>query len=242
MDRASLPPGQLVYAIGDIHGRTDLLADLLSSIAADAGLARSERRSLIFLGDYIDRGPDSRGVIDILTSGLPAGFETHFLKGNHEDLLLRFLDDIGELPVWLANGAAATFRSYGVDVTDLHGRRASPEEWQEALRDALPETHRAFFESLRPSLTVGDYFFVHAGVRPGVPLEAQDEQDLVWIREPFLSSESEFGKMVVHGHTPGAIPVIRKNRIGIDTAAVFSNRLTALRLENESRSFLHNED
>jgi serine/threonine protein phosphatase 1 len=234
-----LPQGQLVYAIGDIHGRADLLALLLAEIESDSARSKdAKRRTLVFLGDYIDRGHDSRRVVDMVLDDLPAGFDAHFLKGNHEAIMLDFLDDPSYLGHWLANGADATFRSYGLDVAELVGRGAAPEVWRRAFLASLPETHRDFFEALELAVSFGDYFFVHAGVRPGVPLEAQDPNDMIWIRGPFLQSEDDFGKIVVHGHTPGRDPVIRANRIGIDTGAVFTDRLTALRLENGSRRLM----
>jgi serine/threonine protein phosphatase 1 len=242
LDHPSLPQGQLLYAIGDIHGRADLLAALLRDIVDDADRSAAvERRALVFLGDYVDRGPDSRGVVDILLGDLPRGFEGHFLKGNHEALLLDFLENPTGLDQWLANGAAPTFSSYGIDVAALVRARAEPETWRRALLAGLPQDHRRFFEHLELAVAFGDYFFVHAGVRPGVPLDAQDPNDLIWIRREFLRSEADFGKVVVHGHTPMPIPRIRANGIGIDTGAVFTNRLTALRLEDGSRRFLQTE-
>ena len=239
MDHPSLPQGQLIYAIGDIHGRSDLLAKLLEDIEKDAARsAPNGRRALIFLGDYIDRGPDSRGVLDMVLHALPRGFDAHFLKGNHEALLLEFLEDPSALAQWLANGGATTFASYGVDVAALVRASAEPETWRRALLAGLPEEHRRFYEHLELAVSYGDYLFVHAGVRPGVPLDEQDPNDLVWIRGAFLRSQADFGKMVVHGHTPVPAPDIRANRIGIDTGAVFTNKLTALRLENGSRRLL----
>jgi len=239
VNHASLPQGQLVYAIGDIHGRADLLTLLLAEIASDAARAtKAGRRTLVFLGDYIDRGPDSRRVVDMALNELPRGFDAHFLKGNHEAIMLGFLDDPTYLDHWLANGAGATFQSYGIDVAELSRKGAPQEAWRRALLASLPETHRDFFEALELAVSFGDYFFVHAGVRPGIPLEAQDPLDMVWIRDPFLQSEEDFGKIVVHGHTPGRVPVIRANRIGIDTGAVFTDRLTALRLEDGSRRLM----
>jgi serine/threonine protein phosphatase 1 len=239
LDHPSLPQGQLLYAIGDIHGRADLLARLLKYIAEDADRDRSaSRRTLVFVGDYVDRGPDSRGVVEMLLHRLPRGFDAHFLKGNHEALLLDFLEDPSSLDQWLANGAATTFASYGVDVAALVRARAAPETWRRALLAGLPEEHRRFYEHLELAVSFGDYLFVHAGVRPGVPLDAQDPHDLVWIRGEFLRSDAKFGKVVVHGHTPKPEPEIRTNRIGIDTGAVFTNRLTALRLEDGSRRLL----
>jgi len=235
----TLPEGQLLYAVGDIHGRRDLLQAMLGRIEVDARNSRqSKRRTLVFLGDYVDRGPDSRGVVETLIGGLPQGFETHFLKGNHEAILLNFLDDPWTLDHWLMNGCEATMRSYGVDTDRLVSLRAPPDLWGQALQEALPKAHLAFYRSLKLSVTFGDYLFVHAGVNPGAPLEAQTEADLIWIRDPFLRHAEPFGKIVVHGHTPGKEPVTRSNRIGIDTGACFSGRLTALRLEGDSRAFL----
>lgn len=242
MDHPSLPPGELVYAVGDIHGRSDLLAALLDQIEADAAESAATRRSLVFVGDYIDRGPDSRGVVELCLRTLPQGFEPHFLKGNHEAILLDFLEDPSNLGQWLANGAEATFRSYGVDVVELVRRGAEPEIWRAAFLALLPADHRRFFDGLELAVALGDYLFVHAGVRPGVPLDAQDPHDLIWIRGEFLRSDQDFGKVVVHGHTPMALPDMRANRIGIDTGAVFTNRLTALRLEDGSRRLLQTEE
>jgi serine/threonine protein phosphatase 1 len=243
LDHPSLPQGQLLYAIGDIHGRADLLAALLHDIESDATQSPHARRpALVFLGDYVDRGPDSRGVVEMLLHALPRGFDAHFLKGNHEALLLDFLEDPSGLDQWLANGAAPTFASYGVDVAALVRARAAPGTWRRALLAGLAEGHRRFFEHLELAVSYGDYLFVHAGVRPGVPLDAQDPHDLVWIRGEFLRSGADFGKIVVHGHTPLAVPEIRANRIGIDTGAVFTNRLTALRLEDGSRRLLQTEN
>ena len=236
---ATLPEGQLLYAVGDIHGRLDLLEAMLGRIEADAqSSGHAKHRTLVFLGDYVDRGPDSRGVVETLIGGLPQGFEAHFLKGNHEAILLNFLDDAWTLDNWLVNGGDATMRSYGVD-TDRLARLGAPAElWRQALQEVLPESHLEFYRSLKLSVAFGDYLFVHAGVKPGVPLAAQSEADLIWIRGPFLNHTDPFGKIVVHGHTPGKEPVTRSNRIGIDTGACFTGRLTALRLEGGARDFL----
>jgi serine/threonine protein phosphatase 1 len=240
LNQPALPEGLLLYAVGDIHGRLDLLRSLLQQIEADAcAHAEARRRTLIFLGDYVDRGPDSRGVVADLIQSPPKDFEVHFLKGNHEAILLDFLEDAWHLEHWLVNGGQATMESYGVDTQSLAQRGAHPDTWRRDFAEALPESHLHFFRSLKLSVTFGDYLFVHAGVRPGVPLAGQSEADLVWIRGPFLDHAGPFGKIVVHGHTPVQLPVIRPNRIGIDTGAVFSDRLTALRLQGGAREFLH---
>jgi serine/threonine protein phosphatase 1 len=239
LDHPALPKGQLLYAVGDIHGRLDLLEAMLDLIEADAGTrAHVERRTLIFLGDYVDRGPDSRGVVERLIDDPLQGFEAHFLKGNHEAILLDFLAEPWRLDHWLLNGGDATMESYGVDTARLARLGAPPEVWRNAFAEALPEAHLRFFGSLKLSVSLGDYLFVHAGVRPGVPLSAQSEADLIWIRGPFLDYNQPFGKIVVHGHTPVREPVMRPNRIGIDTGAVFTGRLTALRLQDGALDFL----
>jgi serine/threonine protein phosphatase 1 len=238
-DHPSVPPGDLLYVIGDIHGCADLLTDLLHQIERDAASNGADRKRLIFVGDYVDRGPDSRRVIEILIAQRPASFEASFLKGNHEALLLDFLADAERLRAWRINGGDATMLSYGVDVAGLERTAAPPEDWRAALKDALPQSHAAFFETLALQASVGDYHFVHAGVLPGVPLDAQHEDDLLWIREEFLNYRGAFGKVVVHGHTPCKLPDKRANRIGIDTGAVFTGRLTALKLKGGEQSFLH---
>ena len=239
LDHPTLPEGQILYAVGDIHGRLDLLAGLLGLIDLDAHASRpADRRTLVFLGDYVDRGPDSRGVVERLIAEEPQGFDVHFLKGNHEAMLLAFLGDASRLDHWRMNGGEETMRSYGVDTERFAQLGAPAHAWRQAFAEALPEAHLRFFRDLQLSVSFGDYLFVHAGLRPGVPLAAQSEADLIWIRGPFLSHADPFDKIVVHGHTPGAEPVTRPNRIGIDTGAVFTGRLTALRLEDGSRKFL----
>ena len=233
-----MPEGELIYAVGDIHGRADLLAALLRQIEGDAEASKAEKRTLIFLGDYVDRGPEVRGVIETLVAGLPQGFAAHFLKGNHEALLLGFLDDPSTLDAWLLNDGDTTMASYGVDADALYRARARPSEWRDAFAAVLPDAHLRFLRDLELSVSRGDYLFVHAGVRPGVPLAAQTESDLVWIRRPFLDWNEPFEKFVVHGHTPAHEPVTRTNRICVDTGACFTGRLTAVRLEGDTRKFL----
>jgi serine/threonine protein phosphatase 1 len=177
-------------------------------------------------------------VVERLIRDPLQGFDTHFLKGNHEAILLDFLEEPWRLDHWLMNGGDATMSSYGVDVERLARLGAPPEVWRNDFANTLPDAHLRFFRQLKLSVSFGDYLFVHAGVRPGVPLGAQSEADLVWIRAPFLDHGEPFGKIVVHGHTPGRTPVTRSNRIGIDTGAVFTGRLTALKLQDGSRDFL----
>jgi serine/threonine protein phosphatase 1 len=230
--------GRRVYAVGDTHGHTDALRPLLGQLAADAADA-GERPLLVFLGDYVDRGPDSRGVIDaILALEAQGPFEVVCLKGNHEDALLRVLVDTEFGPNWIANWGQATLRSYGVHLPAWGREMEETPRVQAELARALPASHKAFLRRCVMSLTVGDYLFVHAGVRPGVALADQDDRDLLWIRYDFLESQADFGKVVVHGHTPSDRPELKANRIGIDTGVYFSGVLTAVRLEGTDQRIL----
>jgi len=233
-----VPDDTRVYAIGDIHGRADLLSDIMQRISRDSNAAPPVRETiLVFVGDYVDRGPDSAGVIDkLLTLTRGDGYTTHLLKGNHEVMFLDFLAEPAAFFQWAMNGGVSTLESYDLDTA------AVPEDRPERLRhmalEAIPDAHLKLLRGLKTSVVVGDYMFVHAGVRPGVPLDAQLEHDLIWIREPFLDYEGELGKLVIHGHTPVQEPDIRANRIDIDTLAWRSGTLTALVLEGSSRRFL----
>ncbi|WP_193552323.1 metallophosphoesterase family protein [Oleisolibacter albus] len=233
----AVPPGLRLYAIGDIHGRCDLLQRLLVRIAADAA-GFSGRTHLVFLGDYIDRGLESAGVIEYVLQRLDLDAAPVFLKGNHEAALLDFLTDRTVGRNWLAFGGDATLLSYGVP-PDLVQRPGDYRALQAALHQRLPPAHLAFLSGLRLQHHVGDYLFVHAGIRPGVALERQSEADLLWIRDPFLQSRARHGAMVVHGHSMTEWPDVRDNRIGIDTGAFATGRLTALVLEGQERRFLH---
>ncbi len=223
-----------IYAVGDVHGRADLLDQLLDKIARDAAAATGTR-SLVFVGDYIDRGPDSRGVIERLLHPM-AGFETHYLRGNHDQALLDFLVDPSTYRVWRRFGAAETLLSYEVEPPDNDA--AAFVFASNDLAEKLPEAHRYFFQELRSFVQIGGYHFVHAGARPGVSLEEQTLEDMMWIREDFLNSDEDFGKVIVHGHTPGDRPVCRANRIGIDTGAYATNCLTAVVLDGVGARFL----
>nr|WP_246512892.1 metallophosphoesterase family protein [Azospirillum picis] len=235
---ASIPRGMRVYALGDIHGRLDLLDQMLGQIQRDADQAPGLLKYLVFLGDYVDRGPDSRLVIERLSCGLPPAFGTVCLRGNHEDTMLGFLCDLREAAGWLTYGGDATLNSYGIPAPAPDAPPEHLQMAQQMLNAALPPHHRAFLTGLRHHLTIGDYHFVHAGVRPGVPLDCQRDQDRMWIREAFLTSRADHGKIIVHGHTIAPEPELRPNRIGIDTGAYATNRLTALVLEGTERRFL----
>jgi serine/threonine protein phosphatase 1 len=231
-----LPEGMRVYAVGDIHGRADLLAGLLSQI--DEHLARNpvSRPIEVFLGDYVDRGPDSRRVIDLLIKRHEAR-ETIYLKGNHETYFVEFLRDPKILDIWRQYGGFETLLSYGMG-PHLRSKPAERIELARSFARILPDDHFRFLSQLITNFTCGDFLFVHAGVRPGIPLEQQREEDLLWIREDFLESNEDFGKYVVHGHTPVPEPDIRSNRINIDTGAFATDRLTCLIIEGEEMQFI----
>ena len=235
---AQVPPGARVYAIGDVHGRLEPLARLVAMIRRDASRPAAGRRVLIFLGDYVDRGLQSRQVIDFLMAGPAPGFETVFLKGNHEAWLLAFLEDAAVARQWLAAGGQATLLSYGVAMPSGPRDADCLERLRQTFAATLPEAHKAFLEGLSPRHVEGDYAFAHAGIRPGTSLGEQREEDLLWVRHEFIDDRRDHGVIVVHGHTFTAEPDVRANRIGIDTGAYATGRLTCLVLEGTSRRFL----
>ena len=232
-----VPDGMRVYCVGDVHGRHDLLRQMAERVEADIKSASFDNAETVFLGDYVDRGHGSIHVVEQLARGeWPTPIIA--LAGNHEDLLMAFLEDDGVLEAWRSLGGLETLHSYGVDVGPAMAKRDFGAV-QAAFAACFPEPHRQFLEGLKDSTTIGDYFFCHAGVRPGVPLDRQDRNDLLTIRDAFLASELEHGKLVVHGHTPSLVPEIRFNRIGIDTAGYATGRLTCLVLEKNQRRFLY---
>ena len=232
---ARVPDGVRVYAVGDVHGCIDLLDQTLARIDRyrDAEPAASEIE--VFLGDYVDRGAHSREVIDRLIERSRSRTAV-CLMGNHELYLTEFLDDPAIFDDWKQFGGIATLRSYGLPVAAASAEVAA--DFATALRAALPASHRDFLQSLKPSFTCGDYFFVHAGVRPGIPLAEQRVEDLLWIRQEFLGYDGDFGKVIVHGHTPVSTPDVRPNRINIDTGAYSTGQLTCLVLEADQLSFI----
>jgi serine/threonine protein phosphatase 1 len=236
MEDAKVPNEKTrLYVIGDIHGRLDLLEHAIAAINRDVEELGSDALT-VTLGDYIDRGPASRGVLDRLVAN---PFPTPYvaLKGNHEGLLAAFLTDPAAGQHWRRLGGLETLHSYGVPVSGLMLGK-NYEQASDRLRIALPVDHMNFLQSLKTSLSHGKYFLCHAGVRPGVPLERQSEEDLLWIRDEFLSSRMDFGKIVVHGHTPTEEPEVLPNRINIDTGAFMTGRLTCVVLDEGGHRFL----
>lgn len=222
--------------MGDIHGRADLLELLLEKIWADATTG-----TLIFLGDYVDRGPATKAVVDCLIGLERPGWDIIKLRGNHEQVMLEFLNNPETYQAWRSFGGAETLLSYGIR-PPMFSDAKELEKTRDALAAALPPAHLVFLNGLPYFQLVGDYYFVHAGIRPGVSLERQSPDDMLWIREEFLLSTVDFGKIVVHGHSPSERPIVKPNRIGIDTGAYATGRLTAVKFIAESCTFLQVDD
>ncbi len=236
IQRPQIPVGQRVYAIGDIHGRLDLLLPLLAHIRADTKARHPAETHVVLLGDLVDRGPYSAETVEFAISALP-GFATfHCLMGNHEEAMLRALDPAADRTdnQWLKFGGYETLASYGLPVAML-GEELPPAD---VLRNYVPDRHRLFLERLPDYLHFGDYLFVHAGIRPGKALAEQESADMRWIRHEFLDHRGDLGVFVVHGHTITDEPDIQNNRMGIDTGAYRTGTLTAVGLEGERRWFL----
>lgn len=231
-----IPEDRRLYVIGDVHGRFDLLEPLLERIEEDIANAPCDASNIVFLGDYIDRGPASSAVVERIASGrTPA--PAIALRGNHEAMLLQFLEDESVLEDWRRYGALEMLASYGVDLGDvLRGRGFAEARYR--FMQKLPASHLAFFLETRLFWTLGDYFFCHAGCRPHVPLHAQQESDLLWIRETFLRFSGAWEKVIVHGHTPTIEPEDLPQRINLDTGAYLTGRLTCLILQGAHRRWL----
>jgi len=233
--QASVPAGQRVYAIGDIHGRLDLFEQLLALIQSDDAARAPADTRLVLLGDLIDRGPESRGVVE-RAMALMQGGKVRVLAGNHEEMLLGSLQDEETLRHFLRHGGKETMFSYGLTQDDYS--TAKLDLLRQRLNELVPPSHIAFMRGMENQIAYGDYLFVHAGIRPGVPLDEQTVSDLRWIRREFLDHDEPYSHVVVHGHTIADEPVIRPNRVGIDTGAFASGRLTAIGLEADERWFL----
>ncbi|HEX8047021.1 metallophosphoesterase [Rhizobium sp.] len=219
-----------IYALSDIHGCHDELIEAERRIVADAAKIHG-RKLLMFLGDYVDRGPRSSDVLQHLCDPPPAGFDRYSLLGNHDDVFLKFLDDPRNNKDWLEYGSGPTLASYGVDVDYLLGQEGrSLEELGEAARRAIPPAHVKLLRSLPVAVTIGSIIFVHAGIQPNIALAGQTDDDLIWIREPFLSQGPQLPVLVVHGHTPSPRPTFGSGRIGIDTAVSMGGTLTILKI------------
>lgn len=235
--RKSMPRGAegwRAYAVGDVHGCLDLLDDLVERIVADHQSRPPARGLLVLLGDMVDRGPNSAGVIErVRTLSLP-DMRVVALTGNHEEVFLRILHrEADQITSWLDFGGEETLLSYGLDPQEI-GRMA-PAQAQQRIASVVPADHRTFLGGLGDSFRFGDYLFVHAGIRPGIPLAEQSLADLRWIREPFLSDRRDHGMTVVHGHTISERVEQLGSRIGIDTGAYASGRMTALGIEGQER-------
>jgi serine/threonine protein phosphatase 1 len=232
---ASAPPDVRIYAIGDIHGRADLLIETMARIDEDLERRPVAHAIEVYLGDYIDRGPDSKTVIDLLAVRL-VNHRAVCLRGNHEALMEDFLRDPANLGPWLQLGGMQTLSSYGVEPRPRSNE--APIGLQLRFWDAFPRTHELFLQCLRYHFCCGDFLFVHAGIHPGVPIGQQDPHDLLWIRHEFLESVQHHGSFIVHGHTPVPHPDIRHNRINIDTGAWRSGILTCIAIEGTTMMVL----
>lgn len=232
--QAHLPEGRRLYAIGDVHGRLDLLDDLLAQIAADDAARGPARTGLVFLGDLVDRGPASAGVVERVRTLCAERADTRCLAGNHEEIFLAAYDGDGDLlRLLLRVGGEETLLSYGLSLAEIDASTSA--ELALLMAKRIPADHVAFLRALDDYVVEGDYLFVHAGIRPGVAIERQQTRDLRWIREPFLNHAGNHGMVVVHGHTITDAIETRDNRIGIDTGAYRTGRLTALGIEGDSR-------
>ena len=230
---ASAPSDTRIYAVGDIHSRADLLSENIARIDDDIRRRPIAHTVEVYLGDYVDRGPQSKTVIDLLTVRLVANGAV-CLRGNHEAVMEGFLQDPTILEYWLPLGGMQTLASYGIE---LHENETAFSLHRRFL-DAFPRAHELFMQCLRNQFSCGDFLFVHAGIRPGVPLDDQDPNDLIWIRDEFLDDTRSHKRFIVHGHTPVPHPEIRRNRINIDTAAWRTGALTCVAIEGSTILFL----
>lgn len=233
---ASGPAGVRIYAIGDIHGRHDCLSQMHRLIEEETRAAPDTDWRVVHLGDYCDRGPDTRDVMERLIEVTAADRRVLALRGNHDQAFLQFLEGRGSPMLFVNFGGETTARSYGVRA-DFSSPSAL-EETRRRLNAAVPESHREFLRSLPYAATLGDFFFCHAGIQPQVPFDKQDHETLLWIRDEFLDWPLLHPKLIVHGHTPVPQPEVRSNRVDVDTMAFHTGRLTALVIEGSDKRFL----
>jgi len=231
-----VPENQRIYCIGDIHGRADLLTRLHEKIQIDSELYKG-KKTIVYLGDYVDRGDQSSQVMEILLSNPLDDFETVFIKGNHEQAMLDFIEYPGAAAAWLSFGGRETLNSYGIPLAYIPSMNEVG-KIAKKLQEKLPESHRSFMINAVHSWQCGSYFFVHAGIRPGVSLDQQSTEDLLWIRDDFLGSTLSHGAIIVHGHSINMLPELLPNRIGIDTGAFLTGVLTCLILEGDGQRLL----
>ncbi|MBW6420399.1 serine/threonine protein phosphatase [Rhizobium sp. XQZ8] len=233
IDLGAAAPAYPIYAIGDVHGCLDELKAAESRIKADID-ATSRQGLVVLLGDYVDRGPRSRHVLDYLIRPSEFGLKRLPLCGNHDDVFLRYLDQPKAYAEWLGLGGEQTLMSYGIDLHHVGTRSKSKgPQMEDLLAEAVPASHRNFLTELPISLKVGGFLFVHAGIKPGIPLEDQRDEDMMWIREPFLAEGPKLPLVVIHGHTPKPEPDRGPGRIGIDTGAYYTGKLAVLKIEGE---------
>lgn len=234
------PEETVVYAIGDVHGRLDLLLRMHGTIAEDRKRRGMDDWRIVHLGDHVDRGPDSKGVLDFLADAADEDSRNILLAGNHDVGMTAFLKEPDPAGLFIRYGGIETARSYGVELDPASAERLA--EGHKALLEALPGRHRGLLDDLRLSVTLGDFFFCHAGIMPGVPLAAQQPMDLIWIRDRFLNHSGPHPKVVVHGHTPVREADVRPNRVNVDTGAYFTGRLTALVIDGAEKQILTVEE
>ena len=238
IDSARIPDGRRVYAIGDIHGRHDLLIRLLEKIADDDAERGEIKSEIIFLGDLVDRGPDSRCVIETAIALKEKRGDVRFLMGNHEEVFLAAASgDVKKSRFFNRIGGKETILSYDISLKDY--MELDHAELAEHMPKLIPQEHIDFVSAFEDQIIIGDYVFVHAGIRPGTPLSEQKPSDLRWIREEFLAEKNAFEKVVIYGHTISDEVVEKGNRIGIDTGAYYTDQLTAIGLEGGERWYLN---
>jgi len=238
--KARAPQGTRIYAIGDIHGHAKLLNKMHEAIIEDAKHSNAQRKLIIYVGDYIDRGVESKEVIETLINNPMSkeGFEIICLMGNHEDAMINFMNSPIDMEIWLLWGGDATIRSYGQHLRDAQGHRIKLDELGRLFNKLVPSSHKEFLRNLKLSHSEGDYLFVHAGLRPGVPIDKQSREDMLTIREPFTASKKRFDQTVVFGHSIFEDPFHKNGRIAIDTGAYASGKLTCVVLESDEVKFI----